>query len=163
VFSLDDEGSGSRIDALPFFDASDTPTPDDYMVDGTTYFLASTENATLAEGVVVNFDQPVISWGVDQNPHPLDVGDVFHFITDTGETGIWALPATNTTEFRGFVTSMPFTSVVFSFGTGSGGIFVEAGWDNVGSHIASIPEPTTLLLLGLGLAGLGFARRRNLH
>ena len=160
AFSLDDEGSGSRIDASPFFDATDTPSPDDYVVDGTTYFLASTEDADAPEGVIVQFDQPVISWGVDQNPHPLDVGDFFNFRTDTGETGIWTLQATDTTHFRGFVASMPFTSVIFAFGTGSRGIYVEAGWDNVGAHVASIPEPTALLLLCLGFAGIAFARKR---
>ncbi len=43
-------------------------------------------------------------------------------------------------------------------GHGAWGSFADAGW---GSVSVSVPEPGTLFLLGLGLAGLGLTSRRQ--
>lgn len=139
--------ASSFIDAEPFLMPSDG-TEDDYVVDGTTYFRAQTEILRPGvEIVMVSFGRHVISWGVDLNPHSSDLGDKISFQTSTGETGTWILPLSDTTEFRGFIADVPFTSVIFFFNTDSFGSFAESGWDNVAAHLAfpgppiSIPRP----------------------
>ena len=41
--------------------------------------------------------------------------------------------------------------------------FGGASYDNIVLNEASVPEPTTLALLGLGIFGLGFSRRKRLQ
>lgn len=71
----------------------------------------------------------------------------------------------------------PYTNYSLDFTPGSDGIFAisfaNAGGDNIGALLdnvvltsddtpnGTVPEPGTLVLLGLGLAGLAFTRRRK--
>jgi hypothetical protein len=71
-----------------------------------------------------------------------------------------------------FINSSPFDAVSFldEYNCGAGGCvavtvvgnqFRYQGPPNVVGLATSIPEPATLALLGLGLAGLGFSRKRK--
>ena len=139
--TISSTGSASFIDAAPLLAFVN--------VNGTPYYVMS---LAPNEAVTFTFDTAVFSWGGDFRPFPVDRGETFIVAANNGMSTTITLP-TDTPQFRGFISDIPFTSVVFSVSSAlSGGDGItRTGVDNISAHIASAPVPEISTILAWGL------------
>lgn len=99
----------------------------------------------LAPGLAF-FETRIDDIATGATPHPVVIGDTIH----TGGTSV----ASGTSSLQKTFTANDYVDIRLALGG-------ERDWDFdwVRFQVASVPEPGTLAILGLGLVGLAFVRR----
>jgi hypothetical protein len=105
-----------------------------------------------ATSVMLTFDAPVSAFGFYAEPNPFDYFDITLGLSD-GSTSTKSVYGYEGAEFFGF-TDGAIDWLEISCG-------VDFAFGEMVMAKDVIPEPATLTLLGLGLAGLGFLRRKR--
>jgi hypothetical protein len=80
---------------------------------------------------------------------------IAHVIGDTG----WQSHAADLSAFAGSTVRIMFREQIPEAFTGPG----QIEFDAIGPTASTVPEPATLALLGLGIAAIGFARRKRTY
>ena len=105
-----------------------------------------------------NFSSPIIGFGfTNLNGVRADGYGVRVQFDGFSSAEFGSIVGSNSAPFLGFVSNAPFSSINF-FTTGFNDVWL---FDDLVYASVSVPTPATLGLLGLGIAGLGWSRRKK--
>ncbi|SEM57255.1 VPLPA-CTERM protein sorting domain-containing protein [Syntrophus gentianae] len=108
---------------------------------------------------VFNLSQGMTAWGgwFDLK-NPGGAGTGIDMYIDDNNTFVTSIANTNEGQFVGFVADGSFNGVRLQDAGGSG---IQETYFLVDSAMSAVPIPPAIFLLGSGLLGLGFVRRRT--
>lgn len=151
------------------FDGLPATPPSSYASGAFSYSLAAASGLygsgtfigtnQIDEALTINFTGGNIS-AIGGNFFATDLGDSLQSVAVTltlsDGTSVTFTPTSLADSYRGFASTAAITSLTFS----APGQSLYASLDNLTVGVSAVPEPASMLLMALGVAGLLAARRR---